>query len=69
MIPSGIVPIDMKLSLGRAMFDYRMQGKMIGDTYVMHPDHNDDRPFHTDQATQQKVADAVHTEIIKLSKT
>jgi hypothetical protein len=66
---SGIVPIDMKLSLGRAMFDYQMQGKMVGDTYVMHPDHNDDRPFHTDQATQQKVADAVHTEIIKLSKT
>jgi hypothetical protein len=64
---AGIVPIDMKLSLGRPMFDYQMKGKMAGDTYVMHPDHDDDRPFHTDQATQQKVADAVHMEIQKLS--
>jgi hypothetical protein len=64
---AGIVPIDMKLSLGRPMFDYQMKGKMVGDTYIMHPDHDDDRPFHTDQATQQTVADAVHMEIQKLS--
>jgi hypothetical protein len=64
---AGIVPIDMKQSLGRPMFDYQMKGRMVGDTYVMHPDHDDDRPFHTDQATQQKVADAVHIEIQKLS--
>jgi hypothetical protein len=64
---SGIVPIDMKLSLGRAMFDYQRKGKMVGNTYVPHPDHDDHRSFHTDQATQQKVADAVHVEIIKLS--
>jgi hypothetical protein len=64
---AGIVPIDMKQSLGRAMFDYQMKGKMVGDTYIMHPDHDDDRPFHTDQATQQTVADAVHMEIQKLS--
>ena len=53
----------MKLSLGRAMFDYERKGKMVGDTYVPHPDHDDHRSFHT----QQKVADAVHVEIIKLS--
>jgi hypothetical protein len=45
-----------------------MKGKMVGDTYVTHPDHDDDRPFHTDQATQQQVADAVHMEIQTLSK-
>lgn len=66
---AGILPIDMKQSLGRPMFDYRMKGKMIGDTYVMHPEHDDDRPFHTDKATQQQVADAVHTEILRLSNT
>jgi hypothetical protein len=49
------------------MFDYQLKGKMVGDTYIMHPDHDDDRPFHTDQATQQTVADAVHMEIQTLS--
>jgi len=56
---SGIVPVDMKLSLGCAMFDYQMQGKIIGNTYVTHPDFNDDRPFHTDRATQEIVAASI----------
>jgi hypothetical protein len=52
---AGIIPINMKSSVGQPMFDYVSKGTI-----------DDDNPYHTDRATQHTVAQNVHKHICSL---
>ena len=52
---AGIIPINMKSSVGQPMFDYVSKSTI-----------DDDNPYHTDRATQHTVAQNVHKHICSL---